>query len=58
VGTKRRRVGVGAVIHVPRGTAFQWTVLKGRPVRYIAVRSLPRLETVIDRHGAADNWRG
>ena len=58
VGTKHRRVGAGDVIHVPRGTPYQWTVRKGRPVRYVAVRSLPRLEAAIDRHGAADNWRG
>jgi hypothetical protein len=43
---------------VPRGTAYQWTVRKGHPVRYVAVRSLPRLEAAIGRHGAADNWRG
>jgi len=58
VGTKRKRIGNGDVIHVPRGTAYGWTVRKGSPVRYVAVRSLPRLETAITRHGAADNWRG
>lgn len=27
-------------------------------VRYAAVRSLPRLEAAIKKHGAAVNWRG
>jgi len=58
VGVRKRRARAGDVIHVPRGTAYGWTVRKGSPVRYVAVRSLPRLETAITRHGAADNWRG
>jgi quercetin dioxygenase-like cupin family protein len=58
VGRKKRRVIAGDVIHVPRGAAYRWTVRKGGPVRYAAVRSTPRLEAVITKHGAADNWRG
>jgi hypothetical protein len=33
-------------------------VSKGEPVRYAVVRSTARLEAVIDKNGAADNWRG
>lgn len=58
VGKKKCRIGAGDVIHVPRGTAYRWTVRKGGPVRYAAVRSTPRLEAAIARNGAADNWRG
>jgi mannose-6-phosphate isomerase-like protein (cupin superfamily) len=58
VGAKKRTVGAGDVIHVPRGTAYRWTVRTGRPARYAAVRSTPRLEAAIRKHGAADNWRG
>jgi quercetin dioxygenase-like cupin family protein len=58
VGAKKRKVGKGDVIHVPRGTAYQWTVRKGGSARYCAVRSTPRLEAAIRKHGAADNWRG
>ena len=58
VGKEKRKVGSGDVIHVPRGAAYRWTVRKGEPVRYAAVRSTPRLEAAIRKHGAADNWRG
>jgi quercetin dioxygenase-like cupin family protein len=58
VGTKKRRVGTGDVIHVRRGAAYRWTVTKGAPVRYATVRSTSRLEAAIDKNGAADNWRG
>lgn len=58
VGKKKRKVGKGDVIHVPRGAAYRWTVRKGGPARYAAVRSTPRLEAAISKHGAADNWRG
>ena len=58
VGGKKRRVVTGDVIHVPRGAAYSWTVRKGGPVRYAAVRSTPRLEAAIRKNGAADNWRG
>jgi quercetin dioxygenase-like cupin family protein len=58
VGKNKQNVGVGDVVHVPRGGAYHWTVRKGGPVRYAAVRSTPRLEAAIDRNGAADNWRG
>jgi len=58
VGKRKRRVGKGDVIHVPRGSLYRWTVRKGGPVRYAAVRSTPRLEAAIEKNGAADNWRG
>ena len=58
VGTKKEKVEKGGVIHVPRGTAYRWTVAKGAPARYAAVRSTPRLEETIRKSGAADNWRG
>lgn len=58
VGRKKKRVAAGDVIHVPRGAAYRWTVRKGVPARYAAVRSTPRLEAAIRKHGAADNWRG
>ncbi len=58
VGSKKEKVGKGGVIHVPRGTAYRWTVAKGEPARYAAVRSTPRLEAIIEKNGAADNWRG
>ena len=58
VGGKKRRVMTGDVIHVPRGAAYRWTVKKGGPARYAAVRSTPRLEAAIRKNGAADNWRG
>jgi len=58
VGLKKRKAGKGDVIHVPRGTAYRWTVRKGGPARYAAVRSTQRLEAAIRRNGAANNWRG
>jgi quercetin dioxygenase-like cupin family protein len=58
VAGRRRRVGPGDVIEVPRGAAYRWTVRRNAPARYAMVRSTPRLETVIGKHGAADNWRG
>lgn len=58
VGGEKRRVTAGGVIQVPRGAAYRWTVRKGEAARYAAVRSLPRLEAAIRKHGAADNWRG
>lgn len=58
VGGKKRRVGAGDVIHVPRGTRYRWTVRKGGPVRYATARSTPKLEAAIRKSGAADNWRG
>jgi quercetin dioxygenase-like cupin family protein len=58
VAEKGKRTGVGDVIHVPRGAAYRWKVAGKGNARYAAVRSLPRLEAAIDRHGAADNWRG
>jgi quercetin dioxygenase-like cupin family protein len=58
VGGKKEKVGKGGVIHVPRGAAYRWTVGKGAPARYAAVRSTPRLEETIRKSGAADNWRG
>jgi quercetin dioxygenase-like cupin family protein len=58
VGTKKKRVKKGDVIHVPRGKAWQMSVTKLGPVRYAGVASTTRLEAHIDKHGAADNWRG
>ena len=58
VGSRKQKVGVGDVIHVPLRSAYRWTVPKNGPVRYTAVRSTPRLEAAIDKNGAADNWRG
>jgi quercetin dioxygenase-like cupin family protein len=58
VGGKKQRAAVGDVVHVPRGAAYGWTVSKGEPARYVTVRSTARLEAVIDKNGAADNWRG
>jgi quercetin dioxygenase-like cupin family protein len=58
VGTKKKRVKKGDVIHVPRGKGYAFTVTKGGPVRYAGVQSTPRLEAHIRKHGAADNWRG
>ena len=58
VGKQKKRVTAGAVIHVPKGSAYRWVVTKGKSVRYAAVRSLPKLEAAIGKHGAADNWRG
>jgi quercetin dioxygenase-like cupin family protein len=58
VAGKKRRVVAGDVIHVPRGAAYGWIVRKGGAARYAAVRSTPRLEAAISKHGAADNWRG
>lgn len=58
VGRQKRRAKAGDVIHVPRGSTFELVTAKGGPARYAAVRSTPRLEAHIDKHGAADNWRG
>jgi len=58
VGRKKRKVGAGDVVHVPRGTGYRWTVWKGAPARYVAVHSTPRLDAAIMKNGAADNWRG
>jgi quercetin dioxygenase-like cupin family protein len=58
IGEKKHKAGTGDVLHVPRGTAYRWTVAKGGAVRYAAVRSTSRLEAAVRKHGAADNWRG
>jgi quercetin dioxygenase-like cupin family protein len=58
VGSKKKRVKKGDVIHVPRGKAWQLTVAGNAPARYAGVHSTVRLEAYIDQHGAADNWRG
>ena len=57
-GTERREMIAGDVMHVPRGSSYRWTVAAEDGVRYAAVRSLPRLESTIREHGAADNWKG
>ena len=48
----------GDVIHIGRGKAWQLCVGKRGPARYAGVSSTPALEAYIDKHGAADNWRG
>jgi quercetin dioxygenase-like cupin family protein len=58
VGRKKHRARSGDVIHVPRGTAYEWTVTGKRPARYATVRSTVHLEQEVARNGAADNWRG
>ena len=58
IGSEKRRAGPGDVLHVPRGKRYRLAVTKSGPVRYAAVRSTARLEGVIRKHGAADNWRG
>ena len=58
VAGRKKRVGAGDVIHVPRGDAYRWVVTGKGAARYAQVRSLPRLEAAIDKHGAADHWRG
>ena len=58
VGTKKLRAKKGDVIHVHKGSAYRLAVAKGGPARFAAVRSTPALEAHIDKHGAADNWRG
>jgi quercetin dioxygenase-like cupin family protein len=58
VGSKTQRVGKGDVIRAPRDSGYRFVVAKGGPARFAAVRSTPRLEAHIDKHGAADNWRG
>lgn len=58
VGRNKQRVRKGDVIEVPKGSSYRYVVAKGGPVRFAAVRSMPRLEAYVDKHGAADNWRG
>ncbi len=58
VGRNKQRVRKGDVIEVPKGSGYRFVVAKGGPVRFAAVRSMPRLEAHIDKLGAADNWRG
>jgi quercetin dioxygenase-like cupin family protein len=57
-GAETREMTVGDVMHVPRGSAYGWTVAGDDGVRFAAVRSLPRLEAAIQENGAADNWKG
>ena len=58
VGAKRRRARRGDVIHVPRGSACRWIVAGKDSARYAVVRSTPRLEAMVAKNGASDNWRG
>jgi quercetin dioxygenase-like cupin family protein len=58
VGREKRRARPGDVIHVPKGAARRWIVTGKAPARYAVVRSTPKLEAVVDRNGASDNWRG
>jgi quercetin dioxygenase-like cupin family protein len=56
VGKQRKRIGAGGIMQVPRKASFEWKALN--PTRLAGVRSTPRLEAHIEKHGAADNWRG
>lgn len=59
VGRKSIRAKKGDVIGIPKGSAYRFAVpAKGGSVRFAGTRSTTRLEEYIDRHGAADNWRG
>ena len=59
VGKDSRRAKPGDVVHVPRGTGYQFAVgRKSGAVRYAAVRSTAALEDYVAKNGAADNWRG
>ena len=53
-----RRVDAGDVVHVARGSAWQWRVPEQATARYTIARSTTRLETEIANNGASDNWRG
>jgi quercetin dioxygenase-like cupin family protein len=58
VDGKKHVASTGDVVHVPRGTSWHWKVGGGGAARYAVVRSTPRLEAYVEKHGAADNWRG
>jgi quercetin dioxygenase-like cupin family protein len=58
VSGERKKAGPGDVVHVSRGQDYSWTVIGDGNARYAGVRSTERVEAVIDRDGAADNWRG
>jgi len=58
VGGKKRRARRGDVIHVPRGSACRWIVAGKDSARYAVARSTPRLEAMVAKNGASDNWRG
>ena len=58
VARRKKRVAAGDVVHVPRNAAYRLEVRGKDNVRYVAVRSTPRLEEAIRKSGAADNWRG
>jgi quercetin dioxygenase-like cupin family protein len=53
-----RRAKSGDVIHVPKGSAYQWRVQEQTTARYTIARSTAHLEAEIARNGASDNWRG
>lgn len=53
-----RRVEAGEVVHVARGSAWQWSVPEKATARYTIARSTTRLEAEIAKNGASDNWRG
>ena len=58
VSGEERRVENGDVIHVAKGSAYQWSVPGKSTARYTIARSTSRLEAEIARNGASDNWRG
>jgi quercetin dioxygenase-like cupin family protein len=58
VGGERKKAGPGDVVQVSRGQDYSWAVNGDGHARYAGARSTERVEAVIDRDGAADNWRG
>jgi len=58
VDGEQRRVGPGELIHVPQGKTWKWQACTPGNTRLAVVCSTPKLEEVIARTGAADNWRG
>jgi quercetin dioxygenase-like cupin family protein len=58
IAGETKQAGPGDVVYVPKGQDYAWTVVGFENARYAGVRSTLRVEAVIDREGAADNWRG
>jgi quercetin dioxygenase-like cupin family protein len=52
------RVESGDVIHVAKGSGYEWSVPEKSTARYAIARSTARLEAEIAKNGASDNWRG
>jgi quercetin dioxygenase-like cupin family protein len=58
VDGERKTVAPGDVIYVPRGKRYRWRVSGQAGARYAVVHTTPAAEKLIDKTGAADNWRG